>query len=252
MPSSAFTYCRRFAENPVVGFGKIGSLLDTFSVATTWKAYFVGHISPFIKGRVLEVGAGIGTTTAMLCEGRRYESWSCLEPDAELLRQLSARRAAGNLPEYCEPVSGTLSDLPNGTTFDTVLYIDVLEHIEDDRGELAAAAKFVAPEGHLMVVSPSHNWLYTSFDFAVGHFRRYNRKMLRTVAPTDLVPAKLFYLDSVGLFASLANKLVLHQVEPTRKQLMVWDRVLVPLSKLFDPLLGYNFGKQIIAIWKRP
>ena len=242
----------RYAQRSPVKFGEIGSLLDLFSLATNWKRYFILQIAPHIRGNVLEVGAGIGTTTQVLVKECDYQTWKCLEPDAELSYALGTRISEGILPENCQIIQGSLDDIDPGRLFDTILYIDVLEHIEDDRRELLKASNHLAPAGKLVVVSPSHNWLYTTFDFAVGHYRRYTRKILRQIAPPSIEQSKIYYLDSIGLFASLANKLLLNEVQPKPGQLKVWDKLLVPLSTLTDPLLGYQFGKQIIAIWRRP
>ena len=110
-------------------------------------------------GRVLEVGAGFGATAQALCRGDTYR-WVCLEPDVRLASAIEAARAEGMLPPWCEVVVGTLEGAALGR-FDTILYIDVLEHIEDDRAELARAARHLAPGGHLVVLSPAHPWLFS-------------------------------------------------------------------------------------------
>ena len=146
---------------------------------------------------------------------------------------------------------GTLETLKNAPSFDTIVYIDVLEHIEDDRGELARAAELLVPGGHVIVLSPAHNWLYTPFDKVIGHYRRYSRPALRALAPGALKLVRMDYLDSVGLLASLANRLILHQSMPTHRQIAVWDKGMVRLSRLLDPVLGDNVGKSVLGIWKR-
>ena len=74
--------------------------------------------------------------------------------------------------------SGTLSELSDSDKFDTILYMDVFEHIEDDRAELERAAAQLAPDGHLIVLAPAHQWLFTPFDESIGHYRRYSRRTL--------------------------------------------------------------------------
>ena len=60
------------------------------------------------------------------------------------------------------------------------------------------------------------------------------------------------YLDSVGFFASLANRLLLKQQNPTLKQILFWDRVLVPCSRLVDPLFLFRAGKSVVGVWEKP
>ena len=109
----------------------VGSELEIFQHATNWKAYYARTVGPYVNGDVLEVGAGMGATSRFLCDGRQ-RSWTCLEPDPSLLRQLDERLAADRLPSPVRTVCGTVATLGVEERFDTILYIDVLEHIEDD------------------------------------------------------------------------------------------------------------------------
>jgi hypothetical protein len=135
--------------------------------------------------------------------------------------------------------------------FDTIIYIDVLEHIKEDRSELTEAARRLRLGGHVLVLAPAHQWLYTRFDNAVGHYRRYCKKTLAALTPDDLELVRLIYLDSAGLLASLGNRLMLHSAVPTPRQIAVWDKGLVPLSRLVDPLLFYSMGKSVLAVWRK-
>ena len=229
----------------------VGDELDLFAAATNWKAYFRRQIQPYLGPTVLEVGAGLGGTTRALCTGTERR-WACLEPDPQLAARLQAEQAAGRLPAGCEIVVGTLDDQLADDQFDSVLYMDVLEHIEGDAAELVRAARRVAPGGHLVVLSPAHQWLFTPFDRSIGHCRRYSMASLRAVGPPGLDLAWLGYLDSVGFFASLANKMLLQQAMPTPKQISFWDKVLVRTSTWVDPILAHRAGKSVLGVWRRP
>jgi SAM-dependent methyltransferase len=127
-----------------------------------------------------------------------------------------------------EIVCGTLESL-EASQFDTIIYIDVLEHIENDRKELEAAAALLRAGGRLIVLSPAHQRLFTPFDAAIGHFRRYSRPMLRSISPSSLRLEQVWYLDSVGLLLSAANLLFLRQSMPTKAQLALWGQCVIPL-----------------------
>jgi len=229
-------------------FAYVGSELDLFAQAVTWKSYFRSQLLPYLQGDVLEVGAGIGANARLLC-GPAQQRWLCLEPD----RTLAARiEAEGGLPPMCEVIAGTIEDLPADARFDAILYLDVLEHIEDDRKELTLAAAHLKTGGALIVLAPAWQWLFTPFDQAIGHYRRYSKASLREVVPHNLSEDRVRYLDSVGLFGSLGNKLVLRAAMPSLGQIRFWDRVLVPLSRRLDPLLGYRFGKSVLGVWRLP
>ena len=137
------------------------------------------------------------------------------------------------------------------TTFDTILYIDVIEHIEDDRGEAALWASRLRPNGHVIVLAPAHQWLFSPFDREIGHYRRYNRDMLAALSPRGLEPVRAWYLDSSGMLLSLANRLVLRASYPTPANIRFWDSVVVPVSRLLDRVSGHHVGKTVIGVWTK-
>jgi SAM-dependent methyltransferase len=225
----------------------IGDELTLFEKATNWKSYYGNKLKPYLKGRVLEVGAGIGGTTLSLCDGTQTD-WLCVEPDAALSANIQELLAAGQLPTCCRVHTGLLADLPATDLYNAILYIDVIEHIEHDAAELAAAYNHLAPGGVLLIIVPAHQWLFSPFDEAIGHFRRYSRKSLLQVMPPQSKIIEASYLDSVGMLASTANKLLLKQSNPTLKQIKFWDTLMVPISRVTDKLLFHNFGKSVLVI----
>jgi hypothetical protein len=132
------------------------------------------------------------------------------------------------------------------------LYIDVLEHIEDDREELRRASELLTRGGAVIVLSPAFPSLFSEFDRSVGHYRRYTRRSLAAVFPSTLRCRRLFYLDSVGFMASAANRVMLRQSLPTIRQFGMWDRTMIPVSRVVDPALGSLFGRSVVAIYERP
>lgn len=227
-----------------------GSELDLFADVHNWKSYWSQQIRTFITGDVVEVGAGIGSNTPFLDSGGKGR-WVCLEPDSRLFLQLTGNLSKVTNRRGYETVCGTLPSLDPSQTFDTIIYIDVLEHIQDDQNELAIAACYLNAGGRIIILSPAHNWLFTPFDTAIGHFRRYNRSMLRSISPKHLTLEQVFYLDSVGLLLSTANKLFLKQSMPTKAQLRFWDGCIIPVSRFLDRCFFNKFGKSIVAIWRR-
>lgn len=230
-------------------FKYVGSELDLFAEVWNWKAYWSRQIRPFLRGDILEVGAGIGSNTRFLDPDGGTGRWVCLEPDPELHGLLVKTFAETKPRRAYETVCGTLASLSD-QQFDTIIYIDVLEHIDKDREELNQAASHLRPGGHLIVLSPAHQRLFSPFDAAIGHYRRYNRPMLRAISPAGLRLERMRYLDCSGMILSAANMLVLRQFMPTNAQLRFWDHWIVPISRVLDKLLLYSVGKTIIAVWR--
>jgi SAM-dependent methyltransferase len=227
-------------------YSYVGSELELFRHARNWKEYYYRQIKAYLGESVLEVGAGMGGTTQVLCR-QSHQRWLCLEPDPQLVEALEADSV---LPPLCEVQQGTINALPQNELFDTIIYIDVLEHIEDDYSEVNQAKSHLKIGGNLVVLSPAHQWLFSPFDGAIGHYRRYNETMYRRLSKANLTLTRVKYLDSVGLLASFSNRW-LKQSMPTLGQIKLWDTWMVPVSRLVDPIFRYKLGKSILGIWQR-
>jgi hypothetical protein len=178
--------------------------------------------------------------------------WVCLEPDAALAKDLEATLAANPSPVATRVVVGDIGALDPAERFDCILYIDVLEHIEDDTGELARATRFLAKGGALVVLCPAFQVLFSAMDTALGHFRRYTARSLVAVFPRELRRREVFYLDSLGMVASLANKFVLRQDAPGGGQVKFWDGFIIPISRVLDRLVAFSAGRSVIAVFSKP
>lgn len=227
----------------------IGEELDLFQHATNWKTYFASRLKPYVRGRVLDAGCGMGVNADHLWNAQ-VADWTFLEPDPRLLEQVPAHVRTPALA-HARRVNGTTSSLA-GERFDTILYLDVIEHIDDSAGELRRAYELLDSGGHLLILVPAFNFLYSPFDKAIGHFRRYDKRILKAELPPELVRVRTEYLDSLAFFLSLANKWFLKQAAPQLKQVLFWDRTIVPLSRVADPLFLHAFGKSLVAVCRKP
>jgi hypothetical protein len=227
-----------------------GQELKLFEEARNWKKYLSAQILPFISGKVLEVGAGISETTPFMINDL-VEQWTCLEPDDQLFNITESKIVLGELPSYCKARRGTLNDLEPAERFDTIVYIDVLEHIKEDKAEIAKALSHLNEGGYLVILSPAFQFLYNRFDRAVGHYRRYNKRTLREVMEFNiLAEKKLIYLESWGTILILINRFIFRKTYPSKITVKFWDRFFIPLSKITDKLLLHSFGKSIIGVWQ--
>ena len=237
----------KLTESANPSFSYVGEELELFSHAVRWKRYWSSKLAPFIGANTLEVGAGIGTNTLLLASNRQRR-WVCLEPDPNLAHNLQSKvEALSSRPAVLDVIISDIRSLATESKFDTILYIDVLEHIEFDQEELEAAYRLLSPGGHLIVLSPAHQFLYTTFDHGLGHFRRYSRQTLRAVGPRGCAPLRIFYLDSVGFCASMQTGFYSTKTSnhPTDSVLgsVFGAIILAPRS-----LLGFNFGKTVVGI----
>jgi SAM-dependent methyltransferase len=223
----------------------VGGELPLFLEARNFHRYYLDLFEPWLRGRVLEVGGGLGALTESLLE-RDVGAITVCEPDVELAARLAERVGC-----RADVVVGGLRDVPpDRGAFDAVLYVDVLEHIEDDQAELVAAVGRLSPGGALLVGGPAHDWLFSSFDAAIGHHRRYDRGRLRALiagCPTlDLV--RFAYFDCLGVLLSLGNRWIGDQRMPSPRQIQFWDRLVLPMSRHLDRLLAHRVGKSFVAV----
>jgi SAM-dependent methyltransferase len=157
------------------------------------------------------------------------------------------RRFEGN-----SNITVTQSDLrelgASGDRFDSVLMVNVLEHIQNDADVLASLPSVLAPDGRIVIYVPALNGLYGQWDRKVGHFRRYSKWRMREVANVaglDLVDLR--YVNSLAMPAWIAFSRT--EVDRTQKgSLSAWDRTGVPLTRALEQRLRPPLGLNLLAV----
>jgi len=229
----------------------VGAELEVFKHARNWKRYWSSAIAPYLRGAVLEVGAGVGANSPYLLTPA-VNRLVCLEPDAQLVDRV--RTDLGKLTTdrrvNVDVREGVVQTLTSDERFDAIVYLDVLEHIERDREEVATAAAHLRPNGHLVVLAPAFQSLYSAFDRAIGHHRRYTASTLLALTPDGLALERAEYLDALGACLSAANRLLLRKSTPALRDIAFWDRYVIPVSRVVDRLLGRSVGRSVLCVWR--
>ncbi len=223
-----------------------GLELEIMSIATNYREYWLSRIPNLPRGaRVLEVGAGIGSNVQDLLE--RFDNISLIEPDVSQFSQLQKKFGAHLLEKSVQIYSG-YHQIPRSEKFDLILYIDVLEHIEDDFAEIRIASRSLVENGHLFVMVPAFQALFSNYDRKLSHYRRYSKQRLREVASENLEIKSLIFMDSIGLFGVVINR-ILQNENLNRASVLFWDRVLIPFSRFLDrSIVKHRFGKSLLLI----
>lgn len=223
-----------------------GKELKLFGKADNWKKYVSATINKYIRGDVAEIGAGTGNFSMFLYSDQ-VTSWTYVEPDKNFREILQHKIASKQL--HAGPVQETLS-ATSSTLYNSILYMDVLEHIQNDRDEITMMIENLKPGGHIVILAPAYQYLYSEFDKEIGHFRRYTKKQLSNLfnQPDNIVYCE--YIDTAGFITSLANRFLLRQKYPTQQQISIWNTLLVPLSVLTDKILLHSFGRSLILVWR--
>lgn len=221
--------------------------MDRMADAGNYNDWLLERGAPYIGGHVLDFGAGIGTFTAALAARADVVA---LEPDPQFVPRLRERFAGNRHVRVVHADTEWLAEDESGESFDTVLCLNVLEHIRDDELVLRRFHQRLLPGGHLLLLAPAHRALYGEIDRNVGHERRYSRGPLRTLLEqTGFDPVELRYVNPVGAMGWLVSSRVLRRPQVPTGPLRAYDR-LVPVLQRLDRL-PLPFGLSVWAVARR-
>jgi SAM-dependent methyltransferase len=239
---------RRFPDR---SFGAAGDL-ERLGAADHFFSWALEEFRPYLRGRVLEVGAGMGTITRRLVELDPELSIVALEPAANVFGGLASFAA---LTPQVTASRQTLGEYLAGPEerFDAVVYLNVLEHVEDDTAELRLAARALRPGGTLLVFGPALEWLYSELDYKAGHYRRYPLgRLRRLVRAAGLEVLSLHYFDVVGVLPYFVAYRLLRRPAISGSTLWGYDRLLVPVSRLLQRVVPRPpLGKNVVLIARK-
>lgn len=219
--------------------------LNQLAALDRYNHWLYEQIAGALGSKILEVGAGTGNITQFLCAGNRQVLATDVVP--------SYRRELQQLFNHQPNVRVGQFDLTTDAAklmaerFDTVVCLNVLEHIEDDLFALGQMREVLAPGGHLALLVPAHRVLYGEFDRAVGHHRRYEKREL-----TEKLEEVGFTVRETKFFSLLAmlpwfiNGRLLKKDHLPTEQINLANR-LVPLLRL-EKFIGPPCGLSLVAI----
>ena len=216
--------------------------------APRYNRWLTERVAPWVGRRVLEVGAGIGNMAEYFLDRERLV---LAEPETEYRRHL-AERFAGHAHVRVVPVRLPAVDAAlAGERLDTIICLNVLEHIEADEAALRAMRGLLQPGGRLVLLVPALQAIYGSLDAALGHYRRYGAAELRAkFAAAGLRLVHLEYFNLAGILGWWLTGRVLRRTLIPRGSLRLYD-ALVPLFRL-ERLLPWRVGQSLIAIGEIP
>lgn len=224
--------------------------LAALSESGRFQAWIADTLLPHLGQRVLEVGAGEGAVATRLADAGRHVT--AIEPAANVFPRLVERTASNpRVTARCVTSQQLLDE--QLVPFDSAVYVSVLEHILDDVDELRTAAQLVKPGGTVAVFVPAMPSLYGSLDFKSGHYRRYDRSLLVSVIESaGLRVEHIAYMDILGVLPYLVMYRLLDVQRLDSGSSALYDRVIVPVSRRLERLLGAPVrGKNLVAVARR-
>jgi SAM-dependent methyltransferase len=233
------------AESPNQHASNASFEFDALREARNYRHALLREFGPELRGRVLEVGSGIGQITELLRTQPGVNQVLALEPDGRFCRQLQQR-----LPGQ-PVVQGTSAALRADVGWNAIVSINVLEHIEQDAAELAAyAALLRAEHGTLCLFVPARPEIYAPLDRDFGHYRRYTRPELsRKLTDAGFQLARLSYFNFVGYFAWWLSFRVLGQRQFKVGSVRLFDRCIFPVVHAWEShVCRPPLGQSLLAV----
>lgn len=221
--------------------------LEAMSFANNYHKWILDEFLPFLGSSVAEVGAGVGSFSTLILK-TDIKSLQAFEPSQNMYHLLQETIGQDRRVKAINDFFGKTN---TEEFFDSVLYVNVLEHIEDDVAELANVYKALNPNGHLLIFVPALPWLYSSSDQQVGHFRRYTKNnLIQLTQRSGFSIIKARYFDIAGIIPWYIN-FVLLKNSVDGSSVSLYDNLVVPFMRIIEGLVPPPIGKNILLIAKK-
>lgn len=222
--------------------------LEIMQAAPRYNRWQYSRVAPYLGRRICEVGSGIGNMSTLI-RGSAPELLVLTDTDS-YYREALRHRFEGSHDVVVEEL--TLPDKAARERFeeydlDTVVALNVLEHIANDLEALRCIGSMLRPRGRAVILVPALEGLFGSLDRELGHQRRYTRKSLTMLMQqADFQVERVFYFNLVGTFGWWVNACLRKAPRIPLEQLRYFDN-LIPILRLEDRL-PLPFGQSVIAI----
>ncbi len=229
--------------------------LNVIGTANKFNFWMYSAIEPFCKGEILEIGSGIGNISAFFIEKGSNIHLSDIRPEyCDFLR-----KKFGTFPNYKN--THTIDLIHDNfkeeyrhlfEKFDSVFFLNVLEHINNHHLAVSNAITLLKPGGKLIILVPAYPFLFCDIDKELGHYRRYTAKSLKKVVSDKKVKIeKLFHFNACGIPAWFIAGKILHSKHIEEGKMSLFNR-LVPVFKFIDRIIFRKIGLSLIIVASKP
>ncbi len=220
-------------------FNYDGWELNFFDKAKNFRDYQWSLFRSRVKKKILEVGPG--NCVFLQRYYRISKEIHLFEPSIKIRNKLKKKtkklKKVKLLSKYYK------------TKYDTIIYLDVLEHIRDDEKEILSAYKRLKKHGNLIISVPAFQHLYTDYDRKIGHYRRYDKKSFKKILnKLKLKSYQMTYFDSIGYALIFLSKFLAVSNRVNFKGSVKFWNFLIPISKILDVFLSIFIGKSLMVI----
>jgi SAM-dependent methyltransferase len=226
-----------------------GTELEALAGATNYYRWILRHFRPYLGKRTIEVGAGIGTFSELLLSETPLDHLIAVEPAHNLFPLLQDRLSRDPRASF---VHGDVDKVSVSAGADSIIMVNVLEHVEDTRRLLKALSVRLNQDGHLLLLVPAGPRLFGSLDRVFGHHRRYTKTLLAaSLAEVGFRICVLRYFNSVGALTWFVAGRLLKRTTIRRSDVMLYDRLVVPLVSKLEARWAPPCGQSLLAVAER-
>jgi len=226
--------------------------LDALAEAKNYYRWILRRFRPFLGKRVVEVGAGIGTFSKFLLEVG-VDELILVEPAKNLFPILQQRFSGDPKVRVVHGYLENLADMGvTASGVDSIVLVNVLEHIEDDGRALKAAYRVLIPAGTLLLFVPALPWLYGTLDAAFGHARRYTKRSLSSkLTDAGFRILELRYFNLPGVISWFVAGKLLRRRTLQDRDVRLYDRWVVPWASRVEERWKPPVGQSLLAVGQK-
>lgn len=220
--------------------------LNFFDKSKNFRNYQFSLIKKYLKNKILEIGPGNGTMVDQYIS-KYFSDISVSEIDKKLNKTLVKKfKNKKNVKIFRKKIN----EFKN--KFNSIIYSDVIEHIKDDKKEIKLALKRLNKNGHLIIMVPAFQYLYSEYDRSIGHYRRYKKSFFVNLAKKNKIKlVKILYFDSIGFAFLLLSKLInTKNKKSVGLGAFIWN-LLVPVSRVIDKVIAHSVGKSVLCVYRK-
>ena len=224
--------------------------LETIAQLKNYNNWIAGSFYPFIRGSLIEIGAGIGTFSELFND--RVDSLTLLEPSSKFCEKLEEKFSGEKHVEIIKSPLESLEKHFENRYFDCAVMVNVLEHIREDKDALRILFELLKPGGHVLIFVPALMPLFSDLDDALGHYRRYH--LLELEEKVKMMGFKIIksnYFDWLGSIPWWLINVMLKQKTISTKAAIFYDRLGIPVTRYIEQFIKPPFGKNLILVAKK-
>ena len=235
------------------GFAYPGRELEAMDCAYNYHRWILGIFKPFLGQHLVEVGAGLGSFSQLILAQHHCQTLALVEPSPDMYEELVANARRLSTTTQIDTYHATFPEvaplIKSKATPDSIIYVNVLEHIAEDEVELETIRSTLADGGRAFLFVPALPWLYGAFDERVGHLRRYRKQDLEEkLRRTGFKTLVSTYFDLPGVAPWWLKYRLLKSTAMEPGGVKLYDRFIVPAARRLESIISPPIGKNVIVV----